>query len=108
MSINTRAKARRGRQEFLRLCKARGVSQFPHVHIHVVRCERLRLEQAMDQARQGSTGSALPAVAHRTSGQPWKITMELPHWLELYAGYLVSRQTPAPDPISPEDGAYLR
>lgn len=58
------------------------------VHIEVKRTQQLRLHDAMEQAKRDAVKFAdgLPAVFHRRNREPWKVTMELKDWLELYKG----------------------
>lgn len=63
----------------------------PGVHIEVKRVERLNLSEAMRQAFRDSQrfGDGLPAVFHRRNREPWKVTMFLDGWLELYGGRVI-------------------
>lgn len=76
-------KARRGQQ----YCGLEGedvVAELPiDVHFEVKRTERLRLPQAMDQAREDAREGAIPVVAHRRNYDGWQVTMYLDHWLDL-------------------------
>lgn len=49
----------------------------------------LRLSEWMEQARRDAEkfGDGLPAVFHRRNREGWRVTMELPDWLELYRSY---------------------
>ena len=91
--IKTLAKHDRGCREFFRLCNAKG--GLPGLSVEVRRTQRLRLEEAMAAAGQAE---GIPAVAHRSDGQPWRVTLTLDGFLQLYRAYL---QTVRPDPISP-------
>ena len=61
----------------------------PGVHIECKRAEVLRLSEWMAQARRDANrfGDGLPAVFHRRNRENWRVTMELPDWLELYRSY---------------------
>lgn len=37
--------------------------------------------------------TGLPAVFHRRNREPWRVTMELPDWLELYRSYQPPRDS---------------
>lgn len=74
----------------------------PGVHIEVKRTERLRLDDAMNQAIRDAErfGDGVPAVFHRRSRRPWLVTMRLDDWLRLYGGWLdgqTDRNTPDGD-----------
>jgi len=51
-------------------------------HFEVKRTERLRLDEAMEQAKRDAAGR-IPAVVHRKNRQAWLITMHLEDWLEV-------------------------
>lgn len=61
----------------------------PGVHIECKRTEALRLSEWMAQARRDAErfGDGFPAVFHRRSRECWRVTMDLPDWLELYRSY---------------------
>ena len=64
------------------------LSGLPGVHIECKRAEALRLSEWMAQARRDADRfGGLPAVFHRRNREPWRVTMELPDWLELYRSY---------------------
>ena len=90
--IKTLAKHDRGRREFFHLCNAKG--GLPGLSVEVRRTQRLHLAKAMAAAAEKADGS-IPVVAHRSDGQPWRITLELDDFLLLYRAYL---QTHLPDP----------
>jgi Holliday junction resolvase len=54
----------------------------PGVHFEIKRCERLRLYDALNQARSDA-GELLPVVAHRSNGQRWIVVLELSDFLRL-------------------------
>lgn len=101
MAISSRKKHLRAHEEFAAACRAHGLSHvhcahgrltedsLPTISLTITRSERLRLEQAMEQAAANARGF-LPVLAHRTNRHPWKITMALPDFLTLYRGYLLS------------------
>lgn len=55
------------------------------LHIEVKRTERLRLSEAMRQAKRDAV-NAIPAVVHRANRQPWVISLELSEFLAIFAG----------------------
>ena len=98
------AKGRRGEEELRDILRAygyaieRGASQsygaepdlrgLPGVHIEVKRQEKLQLSAALVQAKRDAERfqDGLPAVFSRSNRQPWKVTMYLDDWLQLYRG----------------------
>lgn len=75
--------ARRGQQ----FCGANGdadVIGLPGVHIEVKRTEKLRLEDAMTQARSDAREGETPVVFHRKNKKKWLVIMDLEDWLQLY------------------------
>ena len=58
----------------------------PGVHIEVKRCEQVRLSEWMKQAERDSQHfkDGLPAVFHRRSREPWRVTMNLADFMRLY------------------------
>ncbi len=101
---SSQAKGRRAELELSRILQAQGypvepgrsqsygeepdITGLPGIHIEVKRRENVNLSAAMEQARRdaGRFGG-LPAVFHRRNRESWRVTMELPDWLELYRGY---------------------
>lgn len=55
------------------------------LHIEVKRTERLRLHEAMEQAKRDAV-NAIPVVVHRANRQPWMISLELSEFLAIFAG----------------------
>ena len=47
------------------------------VHVECKRVERLNLAQSMAQSRADCRPGDVPVVCHRTSRQPWMITLDL-------------------------------
>lgn len=58
----------------------------PGVHIEVKRCEQLRLSEWAEQAERDSRrfGDGFPAIFHRKSREPWRVTMRLDDFIQLY------------------------
>ncbi len=58
----------------------------PGIHIECKRCEQARLSEWMAQAERDSRRfrDGAPAVFHRRSREPWRVTMNLTDWMRLY------------------------
>lgn len=58
----------------------------PGVHIECKRCEQLRIAEWADQAERDAERfqDGLPAVFHRKSREPWRITMRLADFMKIY------------------------
>lgn len=98
------AKGRRGEEELRDILRAYGydiergssrnygtepdLSGLPGVHIEVKRQEKLQISAALVQAKRDAEKfqDGLPAVFSRSNRQPWKVTMYLDDWLQLYGG----------------------
>ena len=114
MSLSSRDKHTRGHREFAALWRTNSLpplrcthgaldcSRLPRIHISVRRTERLRLDEAMTQAALEAQ-SRLPVLAHRSSRQPWRITMDFPTFAVLYSGFIENSR---PGPTEPESAAY--
>lgn len=98
--IKALSKHTRGQREFFALCNAKG--GLPGLSVEVRRTQRLRLEEAMAAAAEKASDS-IPVVAHRSDKQPWRVTLTLDGFLQLYQAYL---QTRLPDPELPSAEAY--
>lgn len=63
------------------------LSGLPGVHIECKRCERLRLSEWMAQAEQDAQRfqDGAPAVFFRRSRESWRVVMNLPDWMAIYA-----------------------
>lgn len=101
-ALNSREKGKRGERELANILKGYGydcrrtqqyaggteesadVVGLPGIHIECKRVQALNLDEAMDQAIRDSKGKNLPAVFHRKNNRPWKVTMRLEDWMELY------------------------
>lgn len=59
----------------------------PGIHIECKRCEQVRLSEWMEQAERDGRyfKDGLPAVFHRRSREPWRVTMNLADFMRLYA-----------------------
>ena len=111
--IKSRKKHSRGSREFAAICRQYGFTStcrhgtfenggLPGLFVEVRRTQRLHLEEDLAAAVRNADGS-IPILAHRKDLQPWKITLLLPDFLQLYRAYL---QTGLPDPESPASEAY--
>lgn len=57
----------------------------PGVHIECKRVERLLLDDAMEQSRRDAKGTGdIPVVMHRRNRKPWKVTMDLADFMNMY------------------------
>lgn len=56
------------------------------VHIECKRCEQVRLSEWMKQAERDSRyfHDGVPAIFHRRSREPWRVTMNLADFMRLY------------------------
>lgn len=75
--------ARRGRQ-FNGMDGSPDVIGLPGIHIECKHVERLNIDKAMQQSIRDAKEGETPAVFHRKNRQPWKVTMLLDDWIELY------------------------
>lgn len=61
------------------------VTGLPGVHIECKRVERLLLDDAMEQSRRDAEGTGeVPVVMHRRNEKPWKVTMDLRDFMNMY------------------------
>lgn len=58
----------------------------PGVHVEAKRCEQVRLSEWMKQAEKDSKRfrDGMPVVFHRRSREPWRVTMNLADFMQLY------------------------
>ncbi len=49
----------------------------PGLHVEVKRTERLRLWEAVEQARQDASVDQVPVVMHRANKKPWVVIVEV-------------------------------
>jgi Holliday junction resolvase len=104
MTINSRAKGKRGELEIAHLLReygyddARRTAQYcgntgdasdvvglPHIHIEVKRVERLNIEKAMEQSSRDARDGEVPVVMHRKDRHPWLVTMSMGDFMEMYS-----------------------
>ena len=61
--------------------------EVPGIHIGVKRCEQVRLSEWMQQAETDSKrfSDGMPVVFHRRSREPWRVTMSLANFMDIYS-----------------------
>lgn len=108
MSKMSREKGKRGERELSKALKSHGydchrgqqycgvngdadVVGLPGIHIECKRVERLDLTAAMSQAISDARPGEYPAIIHRRNNEPWKVTMLLEDWIELYREWEAGR-----------------
>ncbi len=79
----------------------------PSLHVEVKRCERLRLYEALMQARQDASVTQVAAVMHRANGKPWVIVVQVEDLIRLLdvvdeCRAKISEQSPVNSDQSPE------
>ena len=109
MPINSRAKGKAGELELSRVlrehgydtrrgqqyCGANGdadVVGLPYIHIECKRVEKLNLDAAMVQSRSDARENEKPVIMHRKNREPWKVTMLLDDWIELYREWAAGKE----------------
>ena len=109
MPINSRAKGKAGELELSRVlrehgydtrrgqqyCGANGdadVVGLPYIHIECKRVEKLNLDAAMSQARSDARENEKLVIMHRKNREPWKVTMLLDDWIELYREWAAGKE----------------
>lgn len=103
MSRTSQRKGRAGELELVKILRDNGFDVRPGeavsygeepdivgldgIHCEVKRCEALRLSEWAEQAERDSKrfGDGFPTIFHRRSREPWRVTMLLTDWLELYS-----------------------
>lgn len=100
-TINSREKGKRGEEELANYLKGKGydarrgqqyagangdpdVIGLPGIHIECKRVEKLNLDAALEQSVRDARAGEIPVVIHRKNRQPWRITMKLSDFLEVY------------------------
>ena len=106
MAVNSKQKGARGERELAKIlreygyegakrsqqyCGANGdadvIDALPGIHIECKRTEKLKLYDAVEQAKNDSKGTQhLPAVFHRKNKGEWVVIMPLEDWMKLYEG----------------------
>lgn len=66
--------------------EAPDLAGLPGIHIECKRCEQVRLSEWMMQAERDSLHfrDGAPAVFHRRSREPWRVTMNLADFMKFY------------------------
>lgn len=54
------------------------------LHIEVKRVERLELDKAYEQSIRDAREGEVPIVAHRRNRKPWKVTIGLDDFMEIW------------------------
>lgn len=103
--VNSRSKGKRGELEIVHLLNDRGynahrgnasfgdpdVVGLPGIHIEVKRREKEQIDawmaQAIRDAEEKYEHDVIPAVFHRKSGMPWKVTLLLDDFMRIYEQY---------------------
>lgn len=100
MSINSRAKGKRGELELAKYLRERGykgarrgqqfsgiegqdVVGMPGFHVEVKRVEALNLGAALTQSIRDAAVDKTPLVVHRRNNQPWVVTLRLDDFLDI-------------------------
>lgn len=104
MGKSQRVKGAAGEREVVAILKARGhdsrrtapmqthlgakggfadVAGLPGYHLEVKRCEALKMDAWSRQA-EDECGENVPVVVYRRSREPWRISMRLEDFLEMY------------------------
>lgn len=99
--INSRQKGKRGELEIAHILQEHGfdarrsqqyaginndadVVGLPNVHIEVKRVQALNIDKAMAQSEHDARENEIPVVMHRKDRQPWRVTLNLEDFIELY------------------------
>lgn len=85
---------RMGQQMYQRGSEIADVVGLPGIHIECKFVEKLNVRKAMEQSTKDSEDEGLgniPILAHKTSRQPFLITMRAADWFRIYKGYLQNR-----------------
>ena len=78
-SVQYNGKAEEGQPDLLGL---------PHIHVECKRTEKLKLYDAIDQAKRDSKGTdQLPVVFHRKNNCEWVAIMTLDDWMTIFREY---------------------
>lgn len=108
-AINSREKGKRGEREVAKILRdfgfgdARRGQQFsgkegdadvvgiPLLHLEIKNVEHLNLDKAMEQSERDAKAEfqkkgrvAVPVVIHKKNRTPWRITMELKDFLDMF------------------------
>ena len=110
MGKSSQAKGRRGELELVQVLHQYGfesvqpgeavsygevpdVTGLPGVHCEVKRAEQIRLSAWLQQAELDAArfGDGVPVVFHRRNREPWRVTMNLSAWMEIYRFFAEKR-----------------
>lgn len=64
----------------------------PGVHLEVKRVEKLHLWESISQSVSDAADGEYPVVAHRANKRPWIAILDYKDFLEIYKGYLKSKE----------------
>lgn len=115
MSINSKAKGKKGELEFAHECESYGLmgvhrtaqtngkleqsladcEGLTGIHIEVKRVEKLNIDNAMEQAERDlktKKEKKIPAVFHRRNRKPWLATLKFEDWVKLYKSWLKDKE----------------
>ena len=56
----------------------------PFLHLEVKRTETLHLDKAMEQSIRDAREGEIPIVVHRKDRQPWRVTIDLDDFMQMY------------------------
>lgn len=76
--------------------QAGDIEGIKYIHAEVKFVENLNLSKAMEQAERDSIASkkpVMPAVFHKKSYEPLRVTMNFDDWIELYKSYYSDMET---------------
>lgn len=61
----------------------------PGIHVECKFVEKLNLRKAMEQAEEEAIKrkDGIPVVFHKTSREPWLVTMRIHEWMQLYKAW---------------------
>ena len=99
--MNSRQKGARGERELASILRSMGydsrrgqqysglrgdadVIGVPGLHIECKRVEKLNIDDAMEQSIRDARLGECPVVIHRKNGKPWKVTMLLGDFIQIY------------------------
>lgn len=109
MAKNSREKGKKGELELAKILREHGYSArrgqqycgangdadvvgLPYIHIECKRVEKLNLDAAMVQSRSDARENEKPVIMHRKNREPWKVTMLLDDWIELYREWAAGKE----------------
>lgn len=59
----------------------------PYLHIECKAVQKLNLDKAMEQSIRDAKDGEIPVVMHRKDRQPWRVTLDLDHFMEMYGAW---------------------